>query len=223
MMKVYYKSKSCVAPGIAFLFLSLPASNALFAGQQATSVKAAAVESHEGLTVSARPWTSADLYKDKFGKNSPFKVGIVAIQLSFRNDSSQAIKVDLDRIQLQVRLSDDNRQNLGTLTAEDVADSVRNPGSRDVTVARKPLPLPGKKSGGRDKHWDELVQVIQDAGLPSHLIAPHSTMQGLVFFDLRGQLDLLDTAHLYIPDLVTLETNHPLFYFEIDLGRRAAN
>ena len=223
MMKVYYKSKSCVAPAAAFLLYSLSASNALLAGQQGNVVRAAAVESHEGLTVSARPWTSADLYKEKFGKNSPFRVGIVAIHLSFRNDSAQAIKIDLDRIQLQVRLSEDNRQNLGTLTAEDVADSVRNPGSRDVTVARKPIPLPGKKSGGRDKHWDELVQVVQDAGLPSRLVAPHSTMQGLIFFDLRGQLDLLDTAQLYIPDLVALETNHPLFYFEIDLGRHAAN
>jgi hypothetical protein len=222
MMKVYYKSKSRVATAAAFLLYSLSASNALLAGQ-GTVLKAAAVESHEGLTISARPWTSEDLYKEKFGKNSPFRAGIVAIHLSFRNDSNQAIKVDLERIQLQIQLSDNNRQNLGTLTPEDVADSVRNPGSRDVATRRKPLPLPGKRTGGRDKHWDELVQIVQDAGLPSRLVGPHSTMQGLVFFDVRGQLDLLDTAHLYIPDLVALETNHPLFYFEIDLGRHAAN
>lgn len=223
MMKVYYKSNPSVALAAVFLCCGLAISNAPVAAQQANTVKAAAVESHEGMTVSARPWTSADLYKEKFGKNSPFKAGIVAVHLSFRNDATQAVKVDLDRIQLQLHLSEDNRQNLGTLTPQDVADAVRNPGSRDVSVSRKPLPLPGKKPGGRDKHWDELVQVIQDAGLPSQLVAPHSTMQGLIFFDLRGQLDLLDTAHLYIPDLITLETNHPLFYFEIDLGRRAAN
>lgn len=222
MMKVYYKSKLRVATAIAFLFLALPESN-LLAGQQTVTEKGAALESHEGLTVTARPWMNAELYNEKFGKNSPFRVGVVAIHLSFRNDSNQAIKVNLEKIQLQVRLSEDNRQNLDTLTPQDVADSVRNPGARDVTSRRKPIPIPGKKGGWRDKHWDEVVQATQDAGLPSQLVAPHSTMQGLVFFDLRGQMDLLDTAHLYIPDLVTLETNHALLYFEIDLGRHATN
>jgi hypothetical protein len=222
MMKVYYKSKLAVAPAAAFLFWMVSVTGGQLACAQ-NSVKAAAVESHEGMTVSASPWTSADLYKEKFAKNSPFKAGIVAIQLSFRNDSNQAVKVDVGRIQLQVRVSDDNRQNLDSLTPQDVTDAVRNPGSRDVSVARKPLPLPGKKPGGRDKHWDELVQLVQDAGLPSQLVAPHSTMRGLIFFDLRGQFDLLDTAHLYIPDLTVLETNHSLLYFEIDLGRRASN
>jgi hypothetical protein len=221
MIKVYYKSMPSVARAIAFLLGALSASNPLFARQQPSTVKAAALESHEGLTISARPWTTADLYKEKFGKNSPFKVGIVAIQLSFRNDSNQAVRVNLDKIQLLLRLSDDNRQNLDSLTPEDVADSVRNPGTRDVTATRKPIP--GKNHGWRDKHWDEVQQAAQDAGLPSRLIAPHSTMQGLLFFDLGGQLDLLDSAHLYVPDLVTLETNHPLFYFEIDLGRHASN
>ncbi|GAC1620476.1 MAG: hypothetical protein NVS9B13_10820 [Candidatus Acidiferrum sp.] len=221
MMKVYYKSMPSVVTAIAFFFWSATASNPLLGGQQPSTVKAAALESHEGLTISARPWSNADLYKDKFGKNSPFKVGLVAIQVSFRNDTNQAIKVNLDKIQLLLRLSEEDRQNLDSLTPEDVADAVRNPGARDITATRKRIPA--KTRGWRDKHWDEILQAAQDAGLPSRLIAPHSTMQGLVFFDLRGQLDLLDSAHVYIPDLITLETNHPLFYFEIDLGRHASN
>ena len=35
-------------------------------------------------------------------------------------------------------------------------------------------------------------------------------------------LDLLNTAHLYIPDVRALEKNHPLVYFEIDLSRQGA-
>ena len=220
MMKVYYKSKLYVVAAAAFVLSALLTGGTIVAGQQAAAEKGARLESHEGLTIIASPWTNADLYKDKFGKNSPFKAGIVAIHLSFRNDSNQAIKVNSDRIQLQVRLSDDNRQNLDTLTPEDVADAIRNPGARDITTKRKRIP--GGK-GWRDKHWDEIVQATQNAGLPTQLIAPHSTMQGLVFFDLRGQMDLLDTAHLYIPDLTTLETNHSLLYFEIDLGWHPAN
>jgi hypothetical protein len=41
----------------------------------------------------------------------------------------------------------------------------------------------------------------------------------LLYFDLQGQLDLLNTAHLYVPDVRALEKNHPLVYFEIDLSR----
>jgi hypothetical protein len=220
MMKVYYKSKFYVAAAAAIVLTALLTSSPVVA-QQATAEKGAALESHEGLTITARPWTNADLYKDKFGKNSPFKAGIVAIYLSFRNDSNQAIKVNADKIQLQVHISEDNRQNLDTLTPEDVADAIRNPGAKDITATRKRIP--GKNGGWRDKHWDEIVQTTQNAGLPTQLVAPHSTMQGLVFFDLRGQIDLLDSAHLYIPDLATLEGNHSLLYFEIDLSRRAAN
>ncbi|HZV59936.1 MAG TPA: hypothetical protein VFF42_06310 [Candidatus Eremiobacteraceae bacterium] len=224
MMKVYYKSKLYVATAATIVLIALFAGSTIVAaqqiGQHPAAVKGARVESHEGLTIAASPWTNADLYKDKFGKNSPLKAGIVAIHLSFRNDSNQAIKVNADKIQLQVRLSDESRQNLDTLTPEDVADAIRNPGARDITAKRKPIP--GGK-GWRDKHWDEIVQATQNAALPTQLIAPHSTMQGLVFFDLRGQMDLLDTAHLYIPDLTTLETNHSLLYFEIDLGWHPAN
>jgi hypothetical protein len=50
-------------------------------------------------------------------------------------------------------------------------------------------------------------------------VAPHSTVQGLLYFDLRGQFDLLSTAHLYVPDLLVMEKNRSLMYFEIDLSR----
>jgi hypothetical protein len=44
-------------------------------------------------------------------------------------------------------------------------------------------------------------------------------VQGLLYFDMQGQFDLLKTAHLYIPDVRSLEKNHTLLYFEIDLSR----
>jgi hypothetical protein len=44
-----------------------------------------------------------------------------------------------------------------------------------------------------------------------------------MYFDLQGQFDLLSTAHLYIPELLDLEKNRSLTYFELDLSRSAAN
>ena len=43
------------------------------------------------------------------------------------------------------------------------------------------------------------------AGVPASVIAPHSTVQGLLYFDLQGQFDLLNGAHLYVPDIVAME------------------
>jgi len=39
------------------------------------------------------------------------------------------------------------------------------------------------------------------AVVPANVIAPHSTVQGLLYFDLQGQFDLLNAAHLYVPDV----------------------
>src|SRR5260370_17709215 len=76
------------------------------ASQQPPSLKAASLESHEGMTITVRPWTDPALYKEKFPKNSPFAAGIIAIQVVFRNDSDDSMKINLERIQLNVTLSE---------------------------------------------------------------------------------------------------------------------
>jgi hypothetical protein len=48
-------------------------------------------------------------------------------------------------------------------------------------------------------------------------------MEGLVYFDIRGETDLLQTARLYIPNMVSMTSNQPLLYFDIDLGHSSAN
>jgi hypothetical protein len=65
----------------------------------------------------------------------------------------------------------------------------------------------------------DIQKAASEAAVPGSVVAPHHAMQGLLYFDLRGQFDLLGTAHLYIPDVRSLEKNHPLLYFEIDLSR----
>jgi hypothetical protein len=72
---------------------------------------------------------------------------------------------------------------------------------------------------GRDKHWTEMQKAAADAGITSSIVAPHHSVEGLLYFDMQGQFDLLKTAHLYIPDVRSLEKNRTLLYFEIDLSR----
>jgi len=187
------------------------------------AVKSASLESHEGLTISATPWTDAAKYKEKFPKKSPYRAGILAVQVAFRNDSDDSVRIELSRIRLTIHIDNENTQELPSLTAQELAQEVLKPGGKDPTATRQkiPIPVPIPKSG-KDKNWDELVRQAQDAGVPSGVVAPHSTVQGLLYFDLQNQFDLLETAHLYVPELVFMRGNRALTYFDIDLGQRGS-
>ena len=182
------------------------------------TLQTSSLESHEGVTISARPWTQPAQYKEKFPKKSPFTGGVLAVQLAIRNDSEQSVKVGLDRIRLSFNVDDDNRQELQPLKAEEVADAILRPGAKDPT-ARRRLPIPLATTGGnKSKEFVELQTLAQNAAVPTSVVAAHSTVQGLLYFGMQGQFDLLSTAHLYIPDVAVMGKQDSLTYFEIDLS-----
>jgi hypothetical protein len=221
MRKVYYNPMPKLTLILPFLTMFLLAA-LQGASQQPSSLKTTSLESHEGMTITARPWTDPALYKEKFPKKSPFAAGIIAVQVAFRNDSEDSMKINLERIRLNVALSEEDHQALYPLSPEDAADVILNPSAKDPTKIRKPFPFPtGAPKVGHDKHWAEVEKTIEDAGVQASVVAPHSTVQGLLFFDLRSQFDLLNSAHLYIPEVLAIEKNRGLLYFEIDLGRSA--
>jgi hypothetical protein len=223
MGKVYYNLMRNLAAALLIL-AGTALAGALSAQQQQTSLKTASLESHEGMTITAQPLTDAASYKEKFPKKSPFAAGIVAIQVAFRNDSDESVKIDVDRIKLNVTLSEDDRQGLTSLTPEQVANIVLNPHVKDPSrKVRIPLPVGGVGGSSKDKHWVEMEQAARNAAVPGTIVAPHQTMQGLLYFDLQGQIDLLGSAHLYVPNLTALEKNRSLMYFDVDLGHSGSH
>jgi hypothetical protein len=188
-------------------------------------MRAAALDSHEGLTIGVDPWTVSSRYKEKFPKKSPYSAGIVALKISFRNETNDGIRVDLRRIRLVVQLSEDNRQEIDPLTPDEVADTLLlKQNGKDPTAKRIPLPVPlGKVPTNRDKNWTDFRDACQDASIPSPVIAAHSTVEGLIYFDVRGEWDLLQTSRLYVPGLITMSSKEPLSYFDIDLGHANSN
>jgi hypothetical protein len=223
MTKVYYSLMRNPVIALPCLVVCALALAGLVLGGQTpqASLKAASLESHEGLTVSALPWTDPAQYKEKFPKKSPFAGGVLAVEVSFRNDSEESVRVNLERIRLTVQLGDDNRQEVPSLNSEELADAVLKPKGKDPTASRGPkLPIPvGSSKGGRDKHWSELQTEAQNAGVPTSVVAAHSTVQGLLYFDLQDQFDLLQNAHLYVPQLVQMQSGRALTFFDIDLSR----
>jgi hypothetical protein len=219
MTKVYYnpmRKLTLILPLFAaLLFAAQPG-----AFQQPTSLRTNSLESHEGMTISARPWTDPALYKEKFPKKSPYAAGMIAIQVVFRNDSDDSMKINLERIRLNLTLSEEDHQALYPLSPEQGADVITRPATKNLTAKRLPIPLGGPKVG-KDKKWTEVEQSLRDAGVQASVVAPHGSVQGLLYFDLRSQFDLLNTAHLYVPEIVAIEKNRGLMFFEIDLSRSA--
>ena len=224
MQKVYYNrmKKAHLLPFALFVPLALlpvSASTPVGPQQQPNSppLKTATLDSHDGLTVAADPWLSASRYKSTFPKKSPFEAGVLAIKMNFRNDSDDSIKIGIERIRLNLTFDENNRQDLPALSSELVADAVLHPKLKGTSKPRLPIPLPSSP-GGRDKHWQEYQKLAEDAGLHASVIAPHTSVEGLLYFDMQGQFDLLSNARLYIPDLFSLEKNRSLMYFDLDLS-----
>ncbi len=194
-------------------------------GQQQPAPKpltASALDSHDGFTIAADPWLSVERYRPTFPKKTPFGAGVVAIKMTFRNDSDESVRVGLERIRLNLTFDEDSRQDLPPLTSDQLADAVLHPRLKGPAKVRIPIPIP-TSPGGRDKNWHEYQKLAEDAGVHAGVVAPHSTIEGLLYFDLQNQFELLQKARLYIPDLVSLERNHALMYFDIDLGRPSAH
>jgi hypothetical protein len=224
MRKVYYnlmRNPALRIPLIAASLLASLVANTMYSQQ--APLQTASLESHEGLTISATPWMDAAKYKEKFSKKSPFDAGILAVQVSFRNESDDSVKVNLSSIRLTVHLDAENTQELPSLSPEELVQAVLKPGGKDPTATRKKLPIPVNiPNSGKDKNADELQRQAQEASVPTGVIAPHSTVQGLLYFDLQKQFDLLETAHLYVPDLMLMRGNRALTYFDVDLSSRGS-
>ena len=224
MQTVYYIFMRILCASLLLPLLTVFLGPAL-AQQQTTPLRATIQDSHEGMTIGVDPWTEASRYKERFPKKSPFSKGVVALRISFRNDSEEGIKIDLPHIRLLLQLNEDERQELQPLTADEVADTVllKNNG-KDPTAKRIPLPIPlGGAKPSRDKNWTDFRDDCQNAAVPSSVVAAHGTVEGLLYFDLRGDVELLQSARLYVPNLTAMGTKMPLSYFDIPLGASAVN
>ena len=182
-------------------------------------------DSHEGITISVDPWATASRYKDKFPKKSPFAGGVIAIQVRVQNDNDQGIRINPESIRLLVQIDEENRQELQPLSPDDVADDVLlKDNGKDPTARRNPLPIPvGKPRPSRDANWTAMRDACQNAAIPSKVIGGHSFVEGLVYFNLRGEVELLKAARFYLPSLTTMGSNQPISYFDIRLGKDAGS
>jgi hypothetical protein len=176
-------------------------------------------DAHQNLTIVADPYLRAERYKKEvFGKNSPYAAGIVAIDVYFRNDNDAPVRLNPETIELTISQPGQDRQRLGILSPEDVADRTLLTANANIRAHRQ-FPFPGTSSGsGHSKDWVEMTTTLHSVALGTDILPPHATTHGFMFFDLNHDFGAIHYSHLYIPDLSFMTDKKALFFFEIDLA-----
>src|SRR5580692_1409210 len=204
--------------GILTILMLLPL-GALAQSAPADPMSLPTRDTHQNLTIVADPYIRAVRYnKDVFGKNSFYAAGIIAIDVYFRNDNNLPIRINPGTIQLVISQPGLDRQRLGPLSPEDVADRTLLKAESNIR-AHRPFPFPGPSSGsGHSKDWTEMTTTLHSVALGTDVLPPHATTHGFLFFDLNHDFGAIHYSHLYIPDLDFMTDHKALFFFEIDLG-----
>ena len=198
----YGQSSAALAPNAAIDPATLPARDV-----------------HQGLLIAANPYTSAEQYKARFGKRTPYDGGILAIEVYFRNDNDLPIRINLKTMQLLAGAPGEARQHLDPLSPEEVADRVLTK-PKDPTP-HFPIPRIGAPPPKHDKNWEEFAANVRSAALGTDLLPPHVTTHGFVYFDVDRHYDLLMNARFEVPDLAFMNNAKPIFFFDIDLAPSA--
>lgn len=172
---------------------------------------------HQGLLIAAKPYTTAEQYKARFPKRTPYEGGILALEVFFRNDNDLPIRINLKTMELLVGVPGAARQHIENLSPEEVADRVL--AKSKPKEPRRPLPIPRLSPPPQhDKNWEQFAGEMRSAGVATDLLPPHATTHGFVYFDIDGHYDWLANARFDVPDLAFMNDTKPIFFFDIDLA-----
>ncbi len=179
-------------------------------------------DAHQGLLVAVDPYVSAEQYKAKFGKHSPYEGGVLAIDVYFRNDNDSPIRVNLKTVRLRIGQPGESRRRLDPISPEDVADRTLLKVQKDPRQRRLPFPLPGSTPrSDRDKDWQAFASMLRSAAMPSDVIPPHGTTHGFFYFDINHRYDWLSNASFAVRHLEFMVGGEALLFFEADLAPTA--
>lgn len=173
-------------------------------------------DAHEGVAIAAVPIPDTPAAVAVFGPvAAPTRAGFLPVELILSNQRPEPVRVELKRIRL---VTDEDK--FAQADPEEMAWALYPPPEvkepRPRTTRRPPIPTPKKEDKNRGKR-EEAEAALRRAELRAGLLAPGAYARGYLYFDLRGQSLDLARARLYIPSVVALPGEEPLFYFEIEL------
>lgn len=176
-------------------------------------------DSHQGLTVSADPYVDGDRSKAKFKQGDPYKAGLLAVDVSFKNDTSIPIHVDLSTLRLDIDSPDGRRFHLPPLSIAEAARQIAHPQGASLP---KPRRLPSiSPPGSDDSKTRDVKDKLEPLALEADVVPPNGAIHGFVFFDVNNHFDAVPNATLYLPDVKSVTSDMEMIYFEVPLGPKA--
>jgi len=176
---------------------------------------------HGGLSISVDPYTNSERAKAKFGKSAnPVTVGILPVEVFLKSEVPHPIKIDLETVQLDVRL-ESRRQDLDWLSVAQVANLIVHPHGNPAAPSQRRFPIPIPTTS-KDKKVDSIAQELRPFALDSDVVPPLGTIHGFLFFDMNRDFETALSSSLYVPNVVLLPDKTPLMFFEIPLTSAAS-
>lgn len=176
-------------------------------------------DTHEGITLSVDAYTHAVRGKEKFGKANPLAVGILPVEVFFKNENAIPVKVDLDSIQLEVRPDGGRKQDVDWMLPSEVAKAVAHPKGDEQPKARR---FPAGDSEPKDAKSDKMLALLKPFALDTDILPPNGTIHGFLFFDVGGKIPAPGEATLYVPNLTEATSRKALMFFEVSLEGSAS-
>lgn len=173
-------------------------------------------DQHEGLTISADPYTDVKRAKEKFGNADPIPVGILPVEVFWRNDTLQPIRINMETVQLDIHFDAGSHQDIDWLPVQEVARMIAHPkGPSNPHAPRFPIGV----QTGADTKTDKMIQILRPFTMDADVIPPMGMLHGFLFFDVNHDLSLANHASLYVPDVLNVPDKKTLMFFEVTLGK----
>ena len=154
------------------------------------------------VTIAAQAFVSDDEARPAFGKNNPYKFGVLPMLVVIQNDSSESIKVD----EIKAEYISPDRARVVATPARDVR-FLTGPSKPNVTIGPTGPKLGKQKKNPLDS-WE-----IEGRAFAAKMIPPGQSASGFFYFQAGFQRG----ATLYVTGLKEARTGNELFYYEIPL------
>lgn len=169
-------------------------------------------DSHQGVTIAARPVADTPEAEAIFGKNAaPTRAGVLPVELIVANERPQAVRVALERIVIVT----DNAK-FEQVSPEEIAWALYPPPKtkRPIDSTRLPSRLPRDKKRLRR---EEAEAALRRAALRAAVVPAGGAARGFRYFALGEKPLNLAVSRVYIPEVERVPTGERLLYFEISL------
>ncbi len=167
-----------------------------------------AKQSQAGVTLAVKPYHTAALAKEAFGKGEPYKYGILPVLVVITNGGEAPIK--LDKIHARY-VPARSREGIESITAQDLFFfNPKGHAPKQRRIAGVGVTRPKVKKGPLAR------QEFSDREFSTPVVLPGETAGGFFYFDVGMDRDPLAGA-IYVAGLNNMTTGQELFYFEVPL------